>query len=165
MKLSEVTSAQFIAVNPTIKQNSKWDIIRWLVEFGLTTYEKKHPHKIDEDVITSAVESVIEREKSMTTGIGEHIAIPHASVTFLQKPLAILSIFPQGIDFESMDSQRVNVIILLLVPKDQFQAHIQTLSNIARLAHHSGFWQKISNMTDPQEVYQTIVDNESENNE
>lgn len=167
MKLSEITAPQYILANSFTGTQEKWQLIRALVKFALGIYNQNALKSKDESYRPVSVEEmemaeslVLERETSMTTGIGEYVAIPHASLPFLQKPLAVLAIFKDGIDFQAMDSQAVKVVILLLVPKDQFQSHIQTLANIARLAHQSDFLEKICDIQDSEEVYQTILTSE-----
>lgn len=159
MKLSEISSPEFITVLDVTIEN-KWQLISWLVEFTLNRYQELHSQTFSRSQIEEVTKAVLEREKSMTTGIGEKLAIPHASVSFLEQPLATLCVCAEGFDFEAMDKKEVSVVILLLVPKEQFQEHIQTLANVARLAHQSDFLEEIATMEDPQEIYEMILEYE-----
>ena len=80
------------------------------------------------------LESVIERELSMTTGIGKSLAIPHGVIE--RKDSGILGIFAishKGIDFRSMDGLPVHFIILSLVPKDRLEDHLRYLAEVSRV--------------------------------
>ena len=80
------------------------------------------------------LESVIERELSMTTGIGKSLAIPHGVVEREDgKILGIFAISHKGIDFRSMDGLPVHFIILSLVPRDRLDDHLRYLAEVSRV--------------------------------
>ncbi len=81
-----------------------------------------------EDIISS----LLNREKSMSTGIGSGVAIPHCSVHYVDELKCAMAIAPQGIDFEALDNGLVQIFIMLIVPKNKFQDHIKTLALIAK---------------------------------
>jgi len=76
--------------------------------------------------------AVIERERSMATGIGNKVAIPHARIEGLTTPAIALGITRQGVDFDAPDGVPANVILLVLTPRDDFQLQLQLLADIAR---------------------------------
>lgn len=159
MKLSQISSPEFITTfEPNVED--KWQLIPWLVEFALNRYQEVYSQSLSHSQIAEVTEAVLERERSMTTGIGEKLAIPHASVSFLEQPLAALCVFSEGFDFEAMDKKEVSVVILLLIPKDHFQEHIETLANVARLAHKSEFLEEISSMRNTEQIFETILEYE-----
>lgn len=69
---------------------------------------------IDNNAITAAL---IEREELMSTGLGSKIAIPHARLKGLSKPVIGVGISDDGIDFNSPDGKKSNVVIVILVPE------------------------------------------------
>ena len=80
------------------------------------------------------LESVIERELSMTTGIGKSLAIPHGIIEKENsKILGIFAISHKGIDFRSMDGLPAHFIILSLVPKDRLEDHLKYLTDLSRI--------------------------------
>ncbi len=80
------------------------------------------------------LESVIERELSMTTGIGKSLAIPHGVIEREDsKILGVFAISHKGIDFRSMDGLPVHFIILSLVPKDRLEDHLKYLAEVSRV--------------------------------
>ncbi len=88
-------------------------------------------------------DSLIEREKSMSTGIGNGVAIPHCATPIINEPVIIMALSRNSIDFDAIDNNPVNIIILLLVPKVKLSQHIKTLANIAKLMSDEKLRQKI----------------------
>ena len=82
------------------------------------------------------IASLIQREKSMSTGIGGGIAIPHCSVDYLESSLTVLALSKQGLDFAAIDKKPVHIFVMLVVPKNKFQDHIKTLALIAKTLGH-----------------------------
>jgi mannitol/fructose-specific phosphotransferase system IIA component (Ntr-type) len=106
--------------------SSKEEAIRKIIGHMIEnqTLEKSH----QEEIITS----LLNREKSMSTGIGSGVAIPHCSVHHVSELKCAMAIAPTGIDFESLDQTLVQIFIMLIVPKNKFQDHIKTLALIAK---------------------------------
>jgi mannitol/fructose-specific phosphotransferase system IIA component (Ntr-type) len=75
---------------------------------------------------------VIERELVASTGLGDEIAIPHAAVPGLARPLLALGRAPHGIDFDSADGRPAKIVFLILVPPKAYEEEVQILASIAR---------------------------------
>jgi Kef-type K+ transport system membrane component KefB/mannitol/fructose-specific phosphotransferase system IIA component (Ntr-type) len=75
---------------------------------------------------------VIERELVASTGLGDEIAIPHAAVPGLARPLLALGRAPHGIDFDSADGKPAKIIFLILVPPKAYEEEVHILASIAR---------------------------------
>jgi fructose-specific phosphotransferase system IIA component len=109
----------------------------------------------------SVLASVLEREATRTTGIGNGLAIPHGKcagtdhlVMAVGKPL-------QPIDFQSIDGRPVTLIWLLTSPPDKTGPHIHALARISRLMTIEKFRQALTAARSAQDVYDTIVQQES----
>ncbi|MCX7999788.1 MAG: PTS sugar transporter subunit IIA [Leptospiraceae bacterium] len=76
--------------------------------------------------------ALFNREKTMSTGIGSGVAIPHCSVGVVEDIKSVVALSKEGIDFEAIDNLPVHIFILLVVPKSKFQEHIKTLALIAK---------------------------------
>jgi K+:H+ antiporter len=76
--------------------------------------------------------SVVERELVASTGLGDEIAIPHAAVAGLDRPLLALGRAPHGIDFDAQDGRPARIVFLLLVPPKAYEEEVQILASIAR---------------------------------
>ncbi len=73
------------------------------------------------------------REEALSTGIGNGVALPHAQVEGLGKPLVAVGISESGIDFDAPDDRLAHVIFLILTPRDDLGAQLELASEIARL--------------------------------
>ncbi len=83
--------------------------------------------------VEKAYEAVLEREKIMTTGVGNGIAIPHCKHSSCPNFAVAMGIFRKGVDFESIDKKKVKIIFLLVGPENNPGLHIKLLSRISRL--------------------------------
>jgi PTS system fructose-specific IIC component len=92
------------------------------------------------DVPDAAVTAVLERESSHTTSLGNGVALPHATVAGVDRPLILVATAPQGITFgpgEEPDPDRL--FFLLLSPIDAAVRHIKILARIVRLVRSPEF--------------------------
>lgn len=93
------------------------------------------------------------REQTRTTGIGHGLAIPHGKCASM-KGLAIAIGKPaEPIDFEAIDSQPVQLVVLLASPPDKTSDHIQALAHISRMMNDSSFREEIYSATTPEEIF------------
>lgn len=80
------------------------------------------------------VESLLlEREHLQSTGIGDGVAIPHATVDAAARHAAALLLCPRGVDFEAIDGAAVNIIFGVVAPKRSAGDHLKVLARISRL--------------------------------
>lgn len=78
-------------------------------------------------------ERVMDRERTMPTGIGRRVAIPHARIEGLATPVIAVGISKDGIDFDAPDGLSARLVFLVLTPKDEFQRQLQILAEIGKL--------------------------------
>ncbi len=100
--------------------------------------------------------TLLEREKSMSTGIGLGVAIPHCSSDYVTDVKGFLVLLKNGIEFQAVDDKPVKIIVLLLLPKNKFEKHIKTLASIARLFNDKSFRDRILEAQTPQEAFAVI---------
>jgi PTS system nitrogen regulatory IIA component len=74
-----------------------------------------------------------QRERLGTTGIGDGIAIPHAKLEGLAAMTGFLARLVKPIDFEALDGQPIDLVVLLLAPASEGTAHLKALARVARL--------------------------------
>jgi Kef-type K+ transport system membrane component KefB/mannitol/fructose-specific phosphotransferase system IIA component len=82
-----------------------------------------------------ARDAVLEREIVAATGLGDEVAIPHAAVEGLEKPLLALGRSTQGIDFDAPDGRPARFVFLLLIPPKEYDAEVRILASIARATY------------------------------
>lgn len=73
------------------------------------------------------------RERVASTGVGEGIAIPHATCEALQAPRLGLLRTAGPVDFDAVDAQPVRLVMVVLAPKNAQALHLRLLARIARL--------------------------------
>lgn len=101
-------------------------------------------------------DSVFQREKKLTTGIGSKIAVPHARIENIDSCKVVFMINKKGIDFDAMDNKDVNIIILILSPKNKVKNHIALMSKISYLLTEKEYQQKLLKSTSQKEVYNIL---------
>ena len=148
MDLGDILSkAQII---PDLHATNRWEAIDELIGNLVATGKIQAG---DRDAVTAAVKK---RETSMSTGIGFGIGIPHASTDLIQEVVGSLGRQMKGIDFDALDNQPVNLVMLFLVPQGQFQKHLHTLANIAKLLHIKEFRQELEQAPDAAAMFAII---------
>ena len=98
------------------------------------------------DAITDrdkVLQAVLEREKIMSTGIGDGIAIPHGKSDSVERLIAALGTQRRGFDFEALDGEPAYVFFLLVSPANVSGPHIKALARISRLLKNDEFKKKL----------------------
>ena len=140
MDLADILSKEQII--PDLRATNRWEAIDELIG-NLVATGKIQPG--DREAVTAAVKK---RETSMSTGIGFGIGIPHASTDLIFEVVGALGRSKTGVNFEALDNQPVKLVMLFLVPQGQFQKHLHTLANIAKLLHKVEFRQALEQASD-----------------
>lgn len=110
----------------------------------------------------NALEAVLAREQTRSTGIGSGIAIPHGKSSAAKELVMAIGVAQEPIEFESIDNKPVGIVILLVSPPDQTGPHIQALARISRLMLDAPFKSQLEKATSPEEVYDLISSKETE---
>ncbi len=90
---------------------------------------------IDAQVI---FETLLSREQLGSTGLGNGIAIPHGKIKGLPAVTAVFARLAQPIDFDAVDDQPVDLVVMLLAPEGSGADHLKALSRVARLLRADG---------------------------
>jgi len=130
----------------------KWEAIESLVQ------HLSEAGTLAEDKVELALDLVLQRERSMSTGMEKGIAIPHAAIPGLEQLSACLGITPkgEGIAFESMDGAPTELVVLLLIPKDKKLLHIRTLADVARILGNEEVRDRLTQSVDAQSALQVL---------
>jgi fructose-specific phosphotransferase system IIA component len=135
-----------------LQASTRWEAIDELIENLIACGKIKPEHR---EHVASVVKK---RESSMSTGIGFGIGIPHASTDLIYEVVGALGRSKSGVNFDALDNQPVNLVMLFLVPQGQFQKHLHTLANIAKLLHKKEFRQSLEEAGSASEMYRIIKD-------
>lgn len=138
---------------PTDKWQAIDDLVHHLVATG------KLPAALEESVR----DAVLDRERSMSTGMERGVAIPHAAVEEASELLAVMGVVQdgEGLDFESIDGQSARVVVLLVIPKGQKLLHIRTLADIARVLTKESVRAKLMETREQAEAHAVLVAGEA----
>jgi len=140
MDLGDILTNEQIITD--LQAADRWQAIDELINNLVTTGKIKAEHR---EAIAAVVKK---RESSMSTGIGFGIGIPHASTDLIYEVVGALGRSRKGVNFDALDNQPVNLVMLFLVPQGQFQKHLHTLANIAKLLHRADFRQALEQAPD-----------------
>ncbi len=106
-------------------------------------------------------DAVLEREKIMTTGVGNGIAIPHCKHQDSPEFSVCLGVHPKGVDFQAIDKKKVRIIFLLVGPENNPGLHIKLLSRISRLMSNEELRDNLIKSKDNDSAFELIQDEEN----
>jgi mannitol/fructose-specific phosphotransferase system IIA component (Ntr-type) len=153
MLLGELLHSGVVKIG--LEATNKTEVIEELVDLLV------EGHEITLAMRNHVIETVMEREKTMSTGMENGIALPHGSTDRVDDIVAALGIAPQGVPFESLDGQPARIIILLIMPKNKFQAHVRTLAGIAHLVGNETMRSLLLRSENPEDMLELIEKEES----
>ncbi len=110
----------------------------------------------------AVLQAVFMREQTRSTGIGSGIAIPHGKCQGVKKLVMAIGLTSEPIDFESVDSKPVKIIILLVSPANETGPHIQALAKISRLMLDEEFRHTLEQAESSEEFYELLSSKESQ---
>ena len=102
-------------------------------------------------------EILVQREKLGSTAVGNGIAIPHGKMPNLAKLFGLFARLDKPIDFESLDSQPVDLIFLLLAPEGAGADHLKALARVARLLRDPSTAHKLRASHDADALYAVLA--------
>ena len=148
MNLADILNREQIL--PDLQASTRWEAIDELINVLVATGKIQPEHR------ESIAAVVKKRETSMSTGIGFGIGIPHASTDKIYEVVGAFGRSKKGVNFDALDNQPVNLVMLFLVPQGQFQKHLHTLANIAKLLHNKEFRQALEQSPDADAMVKII---------
>ena len=102
-------------------------------------------------------ETLMQREKLGSTGVGGGIAIPHGKLPKLGRLFGLFARLERGIDFEALDGQPVDLIFLLLAPEAAGADHLKALARVARLLRDPEIARKLRDSRDADALYAVLA--------
>ncbi len=146
MNLLDILSPESTIVD--LKGESKEDIIAELVNslpVGDSITDREQ-----------VLQAVLDREKIMSTGIGDGIAIPHGKSAAVTELVAAMGTQRRGVDFDALDGEPAFVFFLLVSPANVSGPHIKALARISRLLKNDEFKKKLIEADSAEEIIATI---------
>lgn len=155
MKITELLDINSIDLNPQIsnKEEAIDHLVNLLDQSG----------KLNDKEIYK--ESVLNREKQSTTGIGDGVAIPHGQSEGVQTAGLSAMVVKEGLDFKSLDGQPTYLFFMIGAPKDSGGAHLQALAQLSTLLMEEDFRNSLIHASSKEEFLQLIDAKENKKEE
>lgn len=142
MRITDVLDEPYIRIN--LPGNTKEEIINSMIELVANS-----KNVIDKEKVRQAI---FEREKIMSTGVGNGFAIPHGKTDAVKDIVAAFAVTAQPVDYQALDDQPVRLVFLLVGTDSLVGPHIRLLSRISRLMNKESFREEILASKSPQEI-------------
>lgn len=101
---------------------------------------------------------LVAREQMGSTGLGQGVALPHARLKGLRHAVAGHIRLKMAIDFDAPDGKPVSDLLVLLVPEEATEEHLQLLADAASMLNERAFRERLRRCTEAAAVYQAFVD-------
>jgi PTS system nitrogen regulatory IIA component len=148
LKIAEILREQCVIAD--IKGITKKEIITELVE----ALGKAH---LINDVET-VVNTVMEREKLGSTGIGNGVAVPHGKLKNVSNIMCAFGRSQDGVDFDAVDRGFVHIFFLVLAPEDSTSLHLKVLSRITKILRDQSLREKVMKLSNTHDIYTSILE-------
>ena len=102
-------------------------------------------------------ETLVNREQLGSTGLGNGIAIPHGKLEGISGVAAVFARLEQPVDFEAVDDQPVDLVIMLLAPAGSGADHLKALARVARLMRTDTVVEQLRKTRDTEKLYETLT--------
>lgn len=142
MKISDILDESLVKTQ--LPGNSKDEIISHMIDIVATSKKVLNREKVQD--------AIFEREKIMSTGVGNGFAIPHGKTDAVSDIVAAFAVTAEPIDYQSLDEQPVRLVFLLVGKDSMVGPHIKLLSRISRLMNKEEFRKKLLAAASPKEV-------------
>ncbi|HEY5621979.1 MAG TPA: PTS sugar transporter subunit IIA, partial [Pontiella sp.] len=152
-RLVEFLAEEFIVVD--LKALDKWDAIRQMVAFLMRTHRVEH---ISQEEL---YQSIVDREKDMSTAMGRGIAIPHGHIEKGPAIQGVMAICREGIDFDAPDGGPVKLIMLIVTPHDKRDMHLKVLSSLSSMVSNDAIRTRLMAAISPEDAMEVIESEEA----
>ncbi len=98
-----------------------------------------------------------EREKLGSTSMGHGVALPHTRTSLTEHAIGAFLKLEDGVDFDSPDDQKTDLIFALMVPEHYTDEHLKILAYLATLFNNENFCKTIRSTSDSEEIYKHLI--------
>ncbi|GJD79842.1 PTS IIA-like nitrogen regulatory protein PtsN [Methylobacterium gregans] len=102
-------------------------------------------------------ETLLQRERLGSTGIGDGVAIPHGKLPGFDRLFGLVARLEKPVDFEALDGQPVDIAFLLLAPEGAGADHLKALAQVARVLREPGILERIRAARDASALYALLT--------
>jgi fructose-specific phosphotransferase system IIA component len=151
MRISDILTENLVVTG--LAGESKDDILDAMI--GLVAAS---PRVLDREKVRAAI---FEREKIMSTGVGNGFAIPHGKTDAVSDIVAAFAVTAAPIDYDSLDEKPVRLVFLLVGKENLVGPHIKLLSRISRLMNKEEFRNRLLESKSPREILELFRQEEA----
>lgn len=155
MKFADFVSRE--AVRADLAADDKPSVIREMVQALLDA------NRVAPDQFESIVKAILKREELGSTGIGRGVAVPHTKHPSIDRLVGSVAVSAEGVDFDSLDGEKVHLFFLLISPPDRPGDHLRALENVSRQLRDETFCKFLKQAKNPEAVLQLL--DEADNNQ
>ena len=131
MKFSDFVCYE--AINANVTATTKEAVIREMVESLLAV------GKVPGGEVEGILKAIMKREELGSTGIGRGVAVPHTKHPSVKQLVGAVAVSHEGVDFDSLDGEKVYLFFMLISPPDRPGDHLRALENISRQLRNDTF--------------------------
>ena len=142
MKLVEFIALDSILVDVDV--DSKKNLFKFVSNF-FTKNDLEESSKI--------IEKLNEREQLGSTGVGNGVAIPHSKINIVDKTKVLFLKLKSAVDFSAPDKKYVDLVFVILAPKNCQSEHLLVLSSISSFIKNKNFVEKLRKLKNSEEIY------------
>lgn len=124
-----------------------------ILEFIADQVSKRFPELSE----TQTFNNLVARERLGSTGIGQGIAIPHCRLENCNRVVGTLVTLEEGVAFDAIDNQPVDILFALIVPKEATSEHLELLSQLAEKFNDRSFCDHLRQCTDSESLYRRMI--------
>jgi len=146
MELADILSEDSVLICTDIK--TKQDVLQKLA----TKVSALTGHSAEE-----VFEALNNRESLGSTGLGKGIAVSHGKFAGLKGVIAVFMKLTQPVEFESVDDQPVDLVMMLLAPMGAGADHLKALARVARVLRTDSVADSLRRSNDPARLYSTLT--------
>ena len=151
MKISDILTEDLVATG--LEAKSKDDVIDAMIDLVA-----RSPKVLDKEKVRRAI---FDREKIMSTGVGNGFAIPHGKTDAVSDIVAAFAVTSEPIDYQSLDEKPVQLVFLLVGKDNLVGPHIKLLSRISRLMNREEFRKRLLEPKTPHEILEMFRQEET----
>ncbi len=146
MQLADLISPE--AVIPSLRAKTKKQLLQELAARAARVTGLQERYVFD---------TLLQRERLGSTGLGEGIAIPHGKFAGLKRIVGIFARLAEPVDFEAVDGEPVDIVFLLLAPEGAGADHLKALARISRLLREGRAVDKLRASKDASALYAVLT--------
>ena len=154
MKITDLLSIDSIEIGSSYKDKDELlkNAVKLMCRSGIINNEKEY------------LNSVLEREKESTTGVGNGIAIPHGRCKAVDKAGLAAIVLNKPVEYEALDNKPVELLFLIAAPEDKGNVHLEILSKLAMMLMDQEFTFRLKNSRTAEEFIRAIDEAEENKN-